>query len=60
LAFSQGVFEITISDSDGKPVTDYGKYVAVWKKQANGEWKAVADIGNPDHPSNVARALSGR
>jgi ketosteroid isomerase-like protein len=58
LAFSQGSFEISIHDSDGKLVTDHGKYVAVWKKQPNGRWKAVADIGNPDHPSNMTRALA--
>lgn len=50
LAFSQGTYEITMNDPRGNPVTDRGKYVVVWKKQANGSWKAVADIGNSDLP----------
>lgn len=50
MAFSQGTYEITMNDPSGNPVTDRGKYVAVWKKQADGSWKAVADIGNSDLP----------
>jgi ketosteroid isomerase-like protein len=30
----------------GKVADEKGKYVVVWKKQANGSWKAVADIDN--------------
>ena len=25
-----------------------GKYQTTWKKQKDGSWKIVADIGNPD------------
>jgi ketosteroid isomerase-like protein len=31
-------------------VTDHGKYVAVWKKQADGNWKVAVDIWNTDLP----------
>lgn len=31
-------------------VPDKGKYVAVWKKQADGNWMIVADIFNTDLP----------
>lgn len=27
-----------------------GRYVTAWRKNAEGEWKAVMDIGNPDPP----------
>ena len=27
-------------------VLAHGNYVTIWKRQANGEWKAVVDIGN--------------
>ena len=27
-----------------------GKYMTTWKKQKDGSWKIVADIGNPDTP----------
>jgi ketosteroid isomerase-like protein len=41
---------MTMKDAQGKPVTDRGKYTEVWKKQADGKWKAVADIWNSDLP----------
>ncbi|HET8550127.1 MAG TPA: nuclear transport factor 2 family protein [Bryobacteraceae bacterium] len=27
-----------------------GKYLTNWKKQKDGKWKVIADIGNPDAP----------
>lgn len=35
----------------GAPVTDHGKYMAVWKKQADGTWKAEVDMWNSDLPA---------
>jgi ketosteroid isomerase-like protein len=32
----------------GNPLRVTGKYVVVWKKQANGQWKAIVDIFNTD------------
>ena len=49
LAFEIGTFDLTIADQTGKSSASRGKYVIVWKKQANGEWKAVADIFNTDN-----------
>ncbi|MGH3549690.1 MAG: YybH family protein [Pseudonocardiaceae bacterium] len=34
----------------GNPAIDKGKFVDVWKKQADGSWKAVIDIFNSDLP----------
>ena len=31
-------------------VVRHGKYVTIWKKQADGSWKFVVDIGNPSSP----------
>jgi ketosteroid isomerase-like protein len=39
---------LTKNDAGGKPVTTKGKYVVVWKKQADGKWKVIEDIDNPD------------
>ena len=33
-----------------KVLTEKGKYVTVFQKQADGGWKAVADIFNEDAP----------
>lgn len=48
LAWETGTFELTMNDAKSKPTTSSGKYVVVWRKQPNGEWKAVADIFNTD------------
>jgi uncharacterized protein (TIGR02246 family) len=50
LAYAMGVYQGTTKDSQGKLVADHGKYVEVWKKQADGKWKTVADIANSDLP----------
>lgn len=33
-----------------KPVHDVGKYLVVWKKQADGSYKILRDIANSDQP----------
>jgi len=48
LAYEMGTFDLTLANDAGKPNTVRGKYVVVWKKQANGMWKAAADIFNTD------------
>jgi len=51
LAYTVGTYQFTLNDAKGKPVTDRGKYMTVWKKQSNGNWKAVADMANSDLPA---------
>ena len=48
LAYVIGTYELTLNDATGKPVNDRGKYVEVWRKQADGKWKVVADMFNSD------------
>jgi len=31
----------------GKPVTEAGRYVTIWKRQADGSWKIIMDMGVP-------------
>jgi uncharacterized protein (TIGR02246 family) len=50
LAYVQGVYQMTSKDARGKTTADNGKFVEVWKKQADGKWKTVADIFNSDLP----------
>lgn len=49
MALDRGKYRLAVSPS-GKPQTDTGKYVVVWRK-VDGEWKAAADIFNSDLPS---------
>jgi uncharacterized protein (TIGR02246 family) len=48
LAYEIGAWDMDMSDKDGKPVNSKGKYAVVWKKQSNGDWKAVLDMENAD------------
>jgi ketosteroid isomerase-like protein len=50
LAYLIGAYQLSTKDAHGKPVSDTGKFVEVWKKQADGKWKVVADIFNSDMP----------
>jgi ketosteroid isomerase-like protein len=50
IAYSSGAYVFTANDAHGKPTTENGKYVEIWKKQADGNWKCVVDIWNPDTP----------
>jgi ketosteroid isomerase-like protein len=51
LAYTQGTYSMTMTDPEGIPATDKGKYLAVWKKQADGGWKVIEDIFNSDLPA---------
>ena len=48
LAYDVGTFEFKLNDDKGASMTIPGKYVVVWKKQKDGQWKAEADIFNTD------------
>ena len=56
LGYSQGAYTWTMTDPKTKKVlTEKGKYVTVFMKQADGSWKAVADVDNEDAPPAPAK-----
>ena len=50
LGWTTGSYEMTRLDEQGAPHVRRGKYVTIWRRQADGSWKAVLDGGNPDTP----------
>lgn len=48
LGFTSGPYEATFKGPDGKPGVEKGKFLCVWKKQADGSWKAAHDMWNAD------------
>ncbi len=48
MAYDIGTFELKLNDASGSAMTIVGKYVVVWAKQPNGDWKVKADIFNTD------------
>lgn len=43
LAMDRGTVQAAVTDKKGKTTTQTSQYVLVWKKQADGAWKIVAD-----------------
>jgi hypothetical protein len=42
---------LTVTDpATHKPITDHGNYVTTFRKQADGSWKAAADIASSAVP----------
>ena len=46
LGWTSGTYEFRSKDRDGKVKVEYGKYTSIWKKQPDGNWKIVLDMGN--------------
>jgi ketosteroid isomerase-like protein len=48
LGYSRGHYRLTQTDRrTGQPVTEYGTYLTVWQRQADGRWKALEDFNTP-------------
>lgn len=51
LGYTQGAYALTVTDSATKSViNDHGSYVTTYRKQADGTWKATADIATSEVP----------
>jgi ketosteroid isomerase-like protein len=48
LGYTVGTYQLTTNDAAGSPVAEQGKYVSIWRRQADGGWKIVEDIFNAD------------
>lgn len=54
LGTTYGTWEVRRMDASGRVVVHTGKYFTSWRKQPDGRWKVVADIGNADPPASPA------
>ena len=41
-----GKFVVVVRNSDGTETKMYGKYLNIWRKQTDGKWKVIVDMGN--------------
>ena len=57
MGWVSGTYELMMNDANGKPINDRGKYLEVWEKQADGNWKCRADMWNSDLASSAPLAL---
>jgi ketosteroid isomerase-like protein len=52
IGYTYGTYEFHGKDKDGVSIVDYGKYTSIWKRQKDGSWKVVLDMGNGNAPSH--------
>ena len=50
MAYVTGAYSIMFKDPSGAAISDQGKLLEVWAKQADGQWKCSADTWNSDLP----------
>jgi uncharacterized protein (TIGR02246 family) len=50
LGYVHGAFDMTLNDPSGKTIAERGKYVEIWRKQADGSWRCIVDMFNSDLP----------
>ena len=46
LGWTWGKYIVTIREADGSTTNSYGKYRNIWRKQTDGKWKVIVDMGN--------------
>jgi uncharacterized protein (TIGR02246 family) len=51
LAYDVGRYSMMVPQKDGSRRPDRGKYLVVWKRQPNGDWKIAADSWSSDLPA---------
>jgi ketosteroid isomerase-like protein len=54
VAYGVGTNTVTVNGPEGKPLTERGRGVTVWRKNAGGEWKCVIDIWNAEPAASPA------
>ncbi len=59
MGYTWGHYEARSMGLDGKPVVTKGRYITIWKKQADGAWKVAMDA-SADEPAgdNCCRVLT--
>ena len=56
LGYTRGTYVLTATDpASKKAVTEKGRFVTVFRKEADGSWKAVQHINNAEAPAAASR-----
>ena len=52
LGWTWGKYVVVIRNDDGTETKMYGKYLNIWRKQTDGKWKVIVDMGNSSPSPN--------
>ena len=47
LGYTTGTNEMSVPESDGKIVKMTGRYITVWRREADGRWRCTEDYSSP-------------
>lgn len=50
IAYTMGTYLARMKGENGKPTTEPGKYLSIWKKYPDGSWRIVVETYNTDIP----------
>lgn len=61
IGYTWGHFEGKSKDANGNPVTVTGRYITIWRKQPDGNWKVILDAGSnePAEAGDCCRLPTG-
>lgn len=57
MGFTWGHYEGHSTDKAGQPITKAGRYMTVWKRQPNGDWKVAMDA-SADEPAGAGECCA--
>src|ERR1035437_8767084 len=61
LGYTQGSYTMVMTNPATKrAINDHGTYVTVYRKQADGKWRAVADIATSEMPPSAPASARGK
>lgn len=60
LAFTIGRWQSVAEAHGEKTVLAQGNYLTVWRKEPDGEWKVITDMGNMDQPQSPPSSPPGQ
>jgi ketosteroid isomerase-like protein len=46
MGYTWGIYSLSVQDDSGEIHTQNGKYLNVWKKDSQGNWRVIVDMGN--------------
>lgn len=55
LGYTSGKYKVSFKDSSGNTIFEKGKYLMVWKRRKDGDWKVLFDMNNSGSPRNSRR-----
>lgn len=51
MAYTWGIYTVKVPQEDGSESTSQGKYLNVWRKTVDGQWRVLIDMGNQSPPA---------